>query len=196
MRSSENEPLAGHSTFQIGGPARWFARIDTEDGLIELLAWARKEGVAFFVLGLGSNVLFPDDGFDGVVARLGGEFESFEIDGTEVRVGAAVPLPRVAKRTASAGLGGLEALSGFPSTVGGAVYMNAGCYGTEICEVLREATVVGFGGDRSVRTAAELEPGYRRTNLEGTGGDRHSCGVRPSRGRCSGRHWTDRGTQP
>lgn len=164
-----DEPLAGHSTFRIGGPVDGFAEIETEAALVEALDLSRRDGVPFVILGLGSNVLFPDRGLSGVVARLSGDFLRFEIDGERVTAGAALPLAQVAKRTAQAGLTGLEALSGFPSTVGGAVYMNAGCYGTEMRDVLVAATLVDRDGRRRRVLTAALEPAYRRTNLEGTG---------------------------
>jgi UDP-N-acetylmuramate dehydrogenase len=162
------EGLAGHSTFQIGGPAEAFVEVAHPAALESLLRLVRGQGLPFQILGLGSNILFPDEGLAGVVARLGGEFKRLEIDGARVTAGAALPLAQVAKRTARAGLSGLEALSGFPSTVGGAVYMNAGCYGTEIRDVLRWASLIDPDGARRTVSADELEPGYRRTNLQGT----------------------------
>ncbi len=163
------EILAPHSTFRIGGPAEWFAEVGTAEALGALLSWARERGVALQVLGLGSNILFPDEGMSGVVARLGGDFERLEIEGTRVTAGAALALPRVARMATEMGLVGLEALSGFPSTVGGAVYMNAGCYGTEIRDVLASAELVDPDGTCRRVTAEELEPRYRETNLRDTG---------------------------
>jgi UDP-N-acetylmuramate dehydrogenase len=162
------EELARHSTFQIGGAAEAYVEVAHEASLEGLLALVRQHRLPFQILGLGSNILFPDDGMAGVVARLGGEFRRLEIDGTRVTAGAALALAQVAKRAAQAGLAGLEALSGFPSTVGGAVYMNAGCYGTEIRDVLDWASLIDADGARRTVTADELEPGYRRTNLQGT----------------------------
>ena len=132
MSLSQREPLAAHSTLQIGGPAQFFVEIETVAALEELLALVRAGGTPFQVLGLGSNVLFPDEGLDGIVGRLTGDFRRLAIDGSRVTAGAALVLSQLARKTVQAGLVGLEALSGFPSTVGGAVYMNAGCYGTEI----------------------------------------------------------------
>ncbi len=144
-------------------------RIRTGEALAELISRARDLEAPFQILGLGSNILFPDEGVRGVVARLAGDFERFEMDGTRVTAGAALALPRVARLTAEAGLVGLEALSGFPSTVGGAVYMNAGCYGTEIRDVLASAELVDPDGRRRRVTAEQLEPRYRETNLRDTG---------------------------
>lgn len=162
------EPLAAHSTFQIGGPAQWYVEVATERALRTLLVQAEAHQTPLQILGLGSNILFPDEGLPGIVARLTGDFRRFEIDGRRVTAGAALSLAQVARKTAQAGLVGLEALSGFPSTVGGAVYMNAGCYGTEIQDVLTSARLIDPDGSSRRVTPRDLEPGYRRTNLQGS----------------------------
>jgi len=162
------ESLAKHSTLQIGGPAQWFVEAGGESGLAQLLVLVRESGAPLQILGMGSNILFPDEGLAGIVVRLAGDFRRIEFAGTRVTVGAAVALSRVARQAAQEGLVGLEALSGFPSTVGGAVYMNAGCYGTEICDVLASAALLDRDGSVRRVTARELEPRYRETNLSGT----------------------------
>jgi len=130
-----------------------------------VVAAAGRAGVPLEVLGLGSNLLVPDDGVAGVVLVLRGELRRIRVRGRRVSAGAGAPLPLVARRAAKAGLAGLEALSGFPSTVGGGVFMNAGCYGTEIRDVLVSARVVERDGTRRRLSTAELEPVYRATNL-------------------------------
>ncbi|MDX1503444.1 MAG: UDP-N-acetylmuramate dehydrogenase [Thermoanaerobaculia bacterium] len=161
------EPLAERTTFRIGGPAELFVEVESEAALSRLLGIADASGTPRFLLGLGSNLLVPDEGLSGLVIHLGGELERIEIDGTTVRCGAAVPLPKLAQRTVAAGLSGLEALAGFPSTVGGAVVMNAGCYGSEIGDVLTSARVVDPGGVPRTVSVAELAPAYRSTRLQG-----------------------------
>ncbi|MEM6703310.1 MAG: UDP-N-acetylmuramate dehydrogenase, partial [Acidobacteriota bacterium] len=121
------------------------------------------------VFGLGSNVLVPDEGLPGVVCRLEGEFTEFEIDGEEVTAGAGVRLPKLARVTIASGLLGLEALSGFPSTVGGAVAMNAGCYGTEVKDVLLSAQCLTGRGEPVSVSLDEMRPRYRKTNLSRKG---------------------------
>lgn len=158
--------LARHSTFRIGGPAEWLVDVASTAGLVSLLAWVRRHDQPFHLLGLGSNVLFPDEGLSGVVARLVGEFRRCRFRAEWVSAGAGMPLPQVARRSAQRGLVGLEALSGFPSTVGGGVVMNAGCYGTEIKDVLVRATVIGADGHRRRVGLAELRPAYRSTALQ------------------------------
>jgi len=168
LEARAGESLAGHTTFRIGGPAEWYVELSTTAALRRLLVLIAASRTPIQILGLGSNILFPDDGLPGVVVRLAGDFRRLVIDGTTVTAGAALSLSGVARKTARAGLVGLEALSGFPSTVGGAVVMNAGCYGAEIHEVLATATLVEPDGAERQVTAAELEPGYRTSNLQGT----------------------------
>ena len=164
----EAAPLASVATLRIGGPAELFVRIDAEAALAGVLTAARDAGLPLHVHGHGSNVLFPDAGMSGVVCRLRGELEQVEVEGETVRAGAGATLARLARDTAKRGLLGLEALAGFPSTVGGAVVMNAGCYGTEIRDVLAEVRVARPGRPVETLAAADLEPGYRTTNLQGT----------------------------
>ena len=160
-------PLDRWSTFRIGGAAELLVEVSTEAALRRLMAVVEEHDAPFQILGLGSNVLIPDEGLPGVVARLVGDFESIRFEGVRVDSGAAVPLAHLAKRSASQGLVGMQALTGFPSTVGGAVVMNAGCYGTEIRDVLRSTRVVDLGGGVRTLATGELEPRYRSTNLQG-----------------------------
>jgi UDP-N-acetylmuramate dehydrogenase len=163
------EPLARRTTFRIGGPAELLVEVASQRALMALLAVVRELEVPFCLVGLGSNLLAPDAGLPGVVAVLGGELRRVRVRGELVSAGGALPLGLLAKRMATRGLVGLEALSGFPSTVGGAVFMNAGCYGTEIKDLLVAATVVERGGRRRHLAPDELEAGYRSTVLQRTG---------------------------
>jgi len=169
LRVRAGEPLAARTTLKIGGPAELLAEADRESAVARVVRIAREAGVRLELLGLGSNVLVPDEGLAGVVLRLVGELKRIRIRGLRVSAGAGAALPHVARRTAKAGLAGLEALSGFPSTVGGGVFMNAGCYGTEIRDVLRSVRVVERTGERRRLAVDELEPAYRWTNLRMTG---------------------------
>ncbi len=164
----ERVPLASVTTLRIGGPADLFVRVDSEAALGQVMTVSLECGVPLHLHGHGSNVLFPDAGIRGIVCRLRGELEIVEVTGETVRAGAGVTLARLARDTAKQGLLGLEALSGFPSTVGGAVVMNAGCYGTEIRDVLTEVRVAWPGRPVEAVPVAGLDPGYRTTNLQGT----------------------------
>ncbi len=166
-------PLAKLTTLRIGGPADLLVEISSEAALEALLREAVRESTPLWLLGQGSNVLIPDAGLRGVVLRLRGEFEEWTLhehgQGAVVTAGAAVPLARLAQQVTRRGFLGLEALSGFPSTVGGAVYMNAGCYGTEIKDVLERARLIDRAGEWREIGVQELRPSYRATALQGSG---------------------------
>jgi UDP-N-acetylmuramate dehydrogenase len=162
-------PLEKATTLRIGGPAELLASAASERAVAAVLSAAGAAGVPCLTVGLGSNLLVPDEGLPGVVLRLTGDLRRIRIRGRRLSAGAGAPLAQAARRAARAGLSGLEALSGFPSTVGGGVYMNAGAYGTEIRDVLVSARVVERDGSRRRLATAELEPAYRRTNLRDSG---------------------------
>ena len=163
------QALARLSTLRIGGPAELFVEVTSERALVDLMEEVAGRRLPFQLLGLGSNVLLPDAGLPGIVARLGGELKRVRIRGHRVSAGAGAALALVARKAAAAGLAGLEALSGFPSTVGGAVYMNAGCYGAEIKDVLRSARLVDPDGRRRRIGVTELRASYRATGLKESG---------------------------
>lgn len=166
---SEEDDLSRRNTLRIGGPAEIFAEIGSEEGLSALLAELDLIDAPFFLLGVGSNVLIPDAGLPGVVAKLGGAFGKISFDGLDLRVGGAASLAKVGRAASSRGLHGLEALAGFPSTVGGAIRMNAGSYGVEICDVLSSVRVVDRQGQAATIAVDDLEAGYRTTRLQRTG---------------------------
>lgn len=161
--------LARLSTFRIGGAAQWLATVSTERALQALISWQQERQTPFHLVGLGSNVLFPDEGLPGLVVRLEGDFKKIRYRDLEVDAGAAVALPKLARRTARRGLSGLEPLCGFPSTVGGAVVMNAGCYGVEIKDLLIDCRVMGRDGVAATLSSGDLGAGYRSTLLQRTG---------------------------
>lgn len=168
VRVRLDEPLARHTTFRIGGPAELFVEVDGERALRRALPVLREAEIPVHLLGLGSNVLVPDDGLVGAVLHLTGRFMRYRIWDTRVTAGAGLSLAQLVRGTAENGLVGIEALTGFPSTVGGAVWMNAGCYGTEIRDVFVAASVVDRQGNRRRIGPDELGAGYRSTRLQGT----------------------------
>jgi UDP-N-acetylmuramate dehydrogenase len=161
----EQVSLARYTTIGTGGTARWFARPETVDALQDALRWARDNGVATEVIGLGSNVLVHDGGVDALVIRLAGELAAAEVDGNELVAGGGAPNAVCLHRARAAGLGGFEFASAIPGTAGGGVRMNAGAYGREWRDVLVDALVVDAGGSRTV-PVSELGLSYRRSALE------------------------------
>jgi UDP-N-acetylmuramate dehydrogenase len=177
--TSEGVPFAELSTYRIGGPVAVLVRVANVDALGEVAAATRRHQPRLLVIGRGSNLLMSDAGFSGLVVLLEADFESVELpasgaDGDggalTVRAGGAVPLPVLARRTAAAGLAGLEFYVGIPGSVGGAVRMNAGGHGRETVEVLRRVWVLDLAGSDEPAAVAErgvdaLDLGYRRSNL-------------------------------
>ena len=161
---ADNAPLKDLVWFRAGGPAQTLFRpMDTED-LAAFLA-AKPNDLAVTIIGVGSNLLVRDGGIPGVVVRLPATFGRIKIDGSRVRVGAAALDAAVARAAADAGLGGLEFLRGIPGTVGGALQMNAGCYGREIKDVFVEALALDAHGNKHTLRAADMGYGYRNSQI-------------------------------
>src|SRR5207245_8945102 len=137
---------------------------ETED-VVKALELAASRGLPWLLLGLGSNLLVKDGGFPGVVIRLGKGIDKFEMKGATAIVGAGLPTPRLARRTAEAGLAGVERFIGIPGTVGGGVFMNAGCHGAEFAEVVTEVTVMDAKGKVKQLPRKQISYKYRSSNL-------------------------------
>ena len=161
----QQEVLAGHTTFKIGGPAAFWCAPRNAAELRRILQHCRVQGVRVYLLGNGSNTLFDDAGFDGAVVDMRGlnEMKASDADTDLVRItaGAGQTLGRLCSKAQTLGLTGLEFACGIPGTVGGAVYMNAGAYGGELKDVLESVTFLD--SDLQLRTlpAADLKMGYR-----------------------------------
>ncbi len=156
--------LSRLTTVRAGGSADYFARPETEDEVIELLAWAQDEGLPVGVVGSGSNLLVADDGFRGLVLKLAGGLTRVERDGARVVCGGGARLPSAAAKAAGWGLTGLEFGVNIPGTVGGAVRMNANAYGGELGRVLDRVTVCTPDGSDE-RRPENLGFRYRSSNL-------------------------------
>ena len=163
-RVTASEPLARFSTYRIGGPATLFQPADSTDLAVGLAA-AAHEGIPVFVLGLGSNVLLPDGGLDALVVRIGKGLDDIRQDGPRWVLGAGAPAPVVARRTAEAGWAGLEVMVGVPGTVGGGVYMNAGCHGGQWSDVVRAVVALDRTGVERRVEGSEIPFTYRRSGL-------------------------------
>jgi UDP-N-acetylenolpyruvoylglucosamine reductase len=156
--------LARLTTVRAGGKADLFARVDSEDRLVELLAWAAAEKVAVEAVGSGSNLLVSDSGVRGLVLKLDGDLAAIEREGSLVVCGGGVRLPSAAAKAAAWGLSGLEFGINIPGTVGGAVRMNANAYGGELGRVLDWVSVCTPSGAER-RHPDELGFAYRRSAL-------------------------------
>jgi UDP-N-acetylmuramate dehydrogenase len=162
----ESEALSRYSTYRIGGPATVVLPASAED-VGTAIRMAYEAGIPWFALGLGSNILLPDEGLDALVVRLGKGMDRLDQDGDSWVIGTGLPAPLAARRTAAAGFAGLHIFVGVPGTVGGGVYMNAGCHGGDWSEVVETVTVVDDSGRDAVLARAEVPFTYRWSGLEG-----------------------------
>lgn len=170
VKISENEPLCSHTTFKIGGPARYYAVPECTEGIQSSIAFAGEKGLPYVVTGKGSNVLFSDEGYPGVVIEIGRGMEKISLQGkNRIRAEAGTGLGVLAAEAAKNSLSGLEFASGIPGTVGGAVTMNAGAYGGEIRDCIVSASVLCPDGVVQEMSCDELELGYRSSRIQSGG---------------------------
>jgi UDP-N-acetylmuramate dehydrogenase len=163
-------PLAAYTTWRIGGPAELLATPANRADLLLAVEWAASRGVAWRVLGNGSNLLVGDGGVRGLVLRVRKVLDEFEQDDRRIVAGAGAAFPAVARRAASLGLAGIEFGAGIPGTVGGAVVMNAGWHEFEIGNVAESVEYLESGGDVRRYKRAECGFGYRRSRFRGQPG--------------------------
>jgi UDP-N-acetylmuramate dehydrogenase len=164
VKVEEGVSLSRFTTLGAGGPATAFARPEAVDEVVEAVAWARERGLSVATIGLGSNLLVADAGFDGLVLKLGGELAQAQVAGERLLAGGGAPNAVCLHRVRAASLGGFEFACAIPGTVGGGVWMNAGAYGSDWAEILDRALVVDEQGSRWL-TPAELGLRYRHSEL-------------------------------
>ena len=165
----ENEPLAAHCTFKIGGPARLFVQPVDHAQLCRTVALCKAQSVRHYLLGNGSNILFADEGYDGAVLDISSMQDAVEVHGTQISAGAGVRLSALCKTALEHGLTGLEFAYGIPGTVGGAVYMNAGAYGGEMKDVLINSEYVSPDGTAGELDNEAMQLSYRHSAYEDSG---------------------------
>ncbi len=169
------EPMAKHITFRVGGPAEWFVRVHTTEQLKQILTLCKKQEEPYYIIGNGSDLLVSDTGVRGVVIRLVGEFEEVlpkEIVNKgicDICVGAGVMLATLSMRAGKKGFTGLEFANGIPGTVGGAVLMNAGAYGSEIKDTIVAVEVMTKDGEIRRLEKEELQLSYRHSAMMESG---------------------------
>lgn len=163
------EPMKNHTTFRIGGPADALALPKTPEEVAEVVRFCHEHAQPYYVLGNGSNLLVSDEGYRGLVLQLYRNFNDIQVNGETITVQSGAMLAAVARAAYQTGLTGLEFASGIPGTIGGAVVMNAGAYGGEMKNVLKEVTVLTKEGEVLVIPAKALELGYRTSVIPKNG---------------------------
>ena len=162
------EPMAGHTTFRIGGPADCFVQLEDEEQLRKVRRYLGLAGVPFFVLGNGSNLLVDDAGYRGVVLQIGQKMSDISVQGCHIIAKAGATLRQVAAAALEHGLAGFEFASGIPGTVGGGVVMNAGAYGGEMSQVVNQVRVVSKEGESMELDNDTMEFRYRGSVIRGS----------------------------
>ena len=165
----KDEPMKKHTTFRIGGPADYFVTPESREEIQAIVELCKKEEIPYSVIGNGSNLLVGDKGYRGVILQIFKKMNQIRVEENKIYAGAGALLSKVAATALSESLTGFEFAAGIPGTLGGAVVMNAGAYGGEMKDVLKEVTVMTAAGEILVLPAEKLEMGYR-TSLVKTKG--------------------------
>ena len=164
-----DEPMKRHTTFRIGGPADFFLLPSTVDEVRGILEICREEELPYFILGNGSNLLVSDKGYRGVIIQLYRNFSNISVEGNEICASSGALLSQIAATARNASLTGFEFAGGIPGTLGGAVFMNAGAYGGELKDVLKEAVVMTEQGEILTLPVEKLDMGYRTSRIKKAG---------------------------
>jgi len=159
--------LSEYVTFRFGGNCRALINVNSADSVAEILRFLRTENIKYFILGRGSNVIVPDEGFDGVVLLFGSDFAHIEVNGNTMKCDAGALLASVCVHAQQAGLAGMENLFGIPGTVGGALYMNAGAYGSEMSDVVVSAEYIDENCEKRFISRENMELSYRHSIFSG-----------------------------
>ncbi len=163
MEFMTDVPLDGHTTFHIGGNADYWIEVNSVQGLSAALRFCCENHLPYFVMGRGSNILASDNGFQGVILHIGNAFSSITADGDTLTCQAGASLAAAATLASRKQLSGMEALSGIPGTVGGALFMNAGAYQHEMKDIVTSCTYLDSTGTEHILEQEKLNLSYRHS---------------------------------
>ncbi|MBR6242091.1 MAG: UDP-N-acetylmuramate dehydrogenase [Ruminococcus sp.] len=159
--------LSEYITFRFGGPCRALVSINSAASAAELLKYLRSNDIKHGIIGRGSNILVPDEGFDGVILLFGGDFANISIEGNNITCDAGALLASACVHAQQMSLTGMENLFGIPGTVGGALYMNAGAYGSEMKDIVVSAEYIDENGDIRYIGKTNMDLSYRHSFFSG-----------------------------
>ncbi len=157
----EYEPIYKHTTYKVGGPARLYVKVKDINSLQKLMNFIKEYQIPYCVIGKGSNILFGDKEYEGIVISLNENFNQVKIENQIVEAYSGVSLIKLAHTAMKQGLSGMEFISGIPGSVGGAIYMNAGAYKKEVSDICKEVTILNDKGEIVVLTNEQLKFSYR-----------------------------------
>lgn len=160
-----NEPMAQHTSFRVGGPAECIVEPENAEQLAKVKHYLWQLEMPYLVIGNGTNLLFSDVGYSGVIVKVGRRMSRVSVDGCLIRADAGVSMIRLAQIAQEHGLTGLEFASGIPGTIGGGVVMNAGAYGGEMSQVVQEVEVLDRTGEELCLDNAVMDFGYRSSAI-------------------------------
>lgn len=164
MNILENVPMNEHTSFKVGGPARYFVKAESVDDIKEAIQFAKAKALPSFILGKGTNLLVSNHGFNGVIVQLGKFFSNItDLHNGKISAKGATPLARLARYTINEGLSGIHKLAGIPGSLGGAIYMNAGAYGQDVSQTCIEVESIDADGNLHKRTTNECNFSYRHS---------------------------------
>lgn len=161
----KDEPLYKHTTYRVGGPAKLFVKVQHVDGLIEVIKYCRKHRIPLFVIGRGSNLLFSDKSFDGIIISLE-NMNQYHVNGSEVTAQCGVTMIKLAYDCAKIGLSGFEFMGGIPGNIGGGIFMNAGAYKSCLSEVVKSVKVLDERLKVAELSKDEMEFSYRHSIIQ------------------------------
>ena len=168
-RVKRNEPMSLHTSWQVGGPADYFVTPADLSDTREIVRYCNRNKIPLTVIGRGSNLLVKDGGIRGMVLEIGEPFCYLHWEDNRLTSGAGTPMPYLVRTAARKGMAGLEFAGGIPGTLGGALIMNAGAFGSYIGNVVREVTVVRQDGSVATLEREEINFGYRHSSLSEEG---------------------------
>lgn len=161
-----DEPMMKHTTFRVGGPAKAFVSVDTEKQLSEIIPFLIKVEEPYYVVGNGSNILVGDRGYNGVILEIGSKFNKITVNDNIIIAQAGALMSSVARIALENGLTGFEFASGIPGTMGGGVVMNAGAYGGELKDVVKNVKVMSPEGEMINLSGEDMRFGYRNSAIK------------------------------
>lgn len=159
--------LSEYITFKFGGPCRALIKVNSAVSAAELLRYLRDNSIKYGIIGRGSNIIAADEGFDGVILLFGSDFANIRVDGDTIRCDAGASLASACCHAQQEGLTGMENLFGIPGTVGGALYMNAGAYGSEMKDVVISAEYIDENCEIRTIEAKDMDLSYRHSFFSG-----------------------------
>lgn len=161
------EPMKKHTSFKIGGAAKYLFMPQTSDEIRAVIDYAKNKNEKYVIIGNGSNVLFPDEGYDGIVIKICSSMNNINLDGDVISAQAGALLSRIAVFAGDNSLGGMEFAAGIPGTLGGAVVMNAGAYGGEMKDIIESVDVLEGNGTVNKYLPEDMDFGYRHSAIDG-----------------------------